>query len=51
MAPEDIIANSIEENPYLRRGPKKLLPGLIKDHYNVKPNMNTPWKGGYPTIE
>lgn len=51
MAPEDIITNSIEENPYLRRGPKKLLPGLIKDHYNVRPNMNTPWKGGYPTIE
>ena len=51
MAPKDIITNSIEENPYLRRGPKKLLPGLIKDHYNVRPNMNTPWKGGYPTIE
>lgn len=51
MAPKDIITNSIEENPYLRRGPQKLLPGLIKDHYNVRPNMNTPWKGGYPTIE
>ena len=51
MMPEDIITNSIEENPYKRRGPKKMLPGLIKDHYNVRPNMNTPWKGGYPTIE
>ena len=51
MPPELIITNSIEENPYLRRAPKKLLPGLIKDHYNVRPNMNTPWKGGYPTIE
>ena len=51
MKPEDIIYNSIEENPYKRRGPAKLLPGLIKDHYNVRPNMNTPWKGGYPTIE
>jgi len=28
-----------------------MLPGLIKDHYNVKDNMKTPWKGGYPTIE
>ena len=28
-----------------------MLNGLIKDHYNVHQNMNTPWKGGYPTIE
>lgn len=50
MLPEDIIFNSINENPYEKRRPK-ILPGLIKDHYNVRPNMNTPWKGGYPTIE
>lgn len=24
---------------------------FTKDFYNVKNNMNTPWKGGYPTIE
>lgn len=50
MLPEDIIFNSINTNPYNKRKPKTL-PGLVKDHYNVRPNMNTPWKGGYPTIE
>lgn len=51
MMPQDIITNSIEENPYHKKGPRKMLPGLIKDHYNIRPNMNTSWKGGYPTIE
>lgn len=51
MPPEHIITNSVEENPYKKRGPIKILPGIIKDHYNVRQNMNTPWKGGYPTIE
>lgn len=49
--PKEIITNSIEENPYKRKEKPKMLPGLIKDHYNVKPNMETPWKGGYPSIE
>ncbi len=50
--PQSIIqGNALEMNPY-RKDPKpKMLPGLIKDHYNVKPNMCTPWKGGYPSIE
>lgn len=49
--PKEIITNSIEENPYKRKEKPKFLPGLIKDHYNVTPNMSTPWKGGYPSIE
>lgn len=38
-------------NPYFKEPKPRMLPGLIKDHYNVKDNMATPWKGGYPTIE
>lgn len=49
--PKEIITKSIEYNPYKKVEKPKLLPGLIKDHYNVKPNMSTPWKGGYPSIE
>lgn len=49
--PKEIITNSIEENPYRKIQKLKFLPGLIKDHYNVAPNMNTPWNGGYPSIE
>ena len=49
--PKEIITNSIEENPYKKKEQPKMLPTLIKEHYNVKPNMNTPWKGGYPSIE
>lgn len=32
---------------YLTQPPEK----IIKEHYNVSGNMNTPWKGGYPTFE
>ena len=49
--PQDIITNSINDNPYEKKEPPKTLTGLIKDHYNVRPNMGTPWKGGYPSIE
>lgn len=49
--PQDIITNSINDNPYEKKEPPKALTGLIKDHYNVRPNMGTPWKGGYPSIE
>lgn len=49
--PEKIIVNSIEENPYIDKKPPKMLPKIVKDHYNVYDNMNTVWKGGYPTIE
>ena len=52
MQPQDIInCNSIEVNPYKNPAKPKMLTGLIKDHYNVKPNMAMPWKGGYPSIE
>lgn len=50
--PEFIInKDSINTNLYTKLEKPKMLNGLIKDHYNVTPNMNTPWKGGYPTIE
>lgn len=49
--PQDIITNSINDNPYEKKEPPKMLTGLIKDHYNVRPNMGKPWKGGYPSIE
>lgn len=49
--PQDIITNSINDNPYEKKEPPKTFTGLIKDHYNVRPNMGTPWKGGYPSIE
>lgn len=51
LQPEEIITNSIEDNPYKRKEKPKLLPGRIKNHYNVEPNLNTPWKGGYPSKE
>lgn len=49
--PKDIINQTIKDNPYKKAPRPKMLPGLIKDHYNVIPNMSTPWKGGYPSIE
>lgn len=52
LMPEQILnKNSINNNPYILNQKPKQLNGLIKDHYNVKPNMKTPWKGGYPSIE
>lgn len=51
LQPKEIIERSIQVNPYEKRKPPKLLPGLIKNHYNVEPNMHTPWKGGYPAKE
>jgi len=38
------------ENPYEKQE-QKIYNTDTKDHYNVNKNMNTPWKGGYPTIE
>lgn len=49
--PEKIIDKSIERNPYKTKPIQKQLSGLIKNHYNKIDNMNTPWAGGYPTIE
>lgn len=50
--PQSIInKNSVKVNPYKPEKRPKMLQGLIKDHYNVTPNMKTPWRGGYPTIE
>lgn len=50
LQPKDIIIESIYNNyPYEKKTPPKMLPGRVKDHYNVRPNLNTPWKGGYPS--
>lgn len=38
------------ENPYEKQE-QKVYNTDTKEHYNVANNMNTPWKGGYPTIE
>ena len=51
LQPKEIITRSINDNPYKKKKAPKMLPGLIKNHYNVEPNMSTPWKGGYPAIE
>lgn len=51
LTPEQIIANDITDNPYGVKIPTKQLTGFIKDHYNVRANLHTPWKGGFPTIE
>lgn len=52
LTPEQIInKDDAERNDYNRLTPPKMMNGTIKDHYNVRPNMQTPWKGGYPTIE
>lgn len=41
---------SLEDNPY-RKKETKIYNKDTKEFYNVDKNMNTPWKGGYPTIE
>lgn len=51
LQPKEIITRSIVDNPYKKNKRPKMLTGLIKDHYNVEPNMHTPWKGGYPAKE
>lgn len=52
VPPKEIInKDSINYNQYNRLNKPKMLNGIIKDHYNVRTNMVTPWKGGYPTIE
>lgn len=51
LSPENIIKYATDVNPYRQPKEPKFLPGLIKDHYNVRPNMNMVWKGGYPSIQ
>lgn len=38
------------ENPY-RKEEREVYNKDTKEFYNVKNNMDNPWKGGYPTIE
>lgn len=49
--PEKVIKESaIFENPYEKK--KQIIYNKhTKDYYNVENNMETPWKGGYPTIQ
>lgn len=49
--PPDQIIKGININPYEKQKQIEKLTGLVKNHYNVKANLDTPWKGGYPTIE
>lgn len=49
LSPNQIIEDS-QSNPYKKYNYQKVTP-FIKNQYNVKANMHTPWKGGYPTIE
>lgn len=39
------------ESPYSKRKIEKQRTFLATEHHNVEGNMNTPWKGGFPTIE
>ena len=49
--PESIpIHDNRYENQY-NRNKRKIYNIDTKEFYNVEKNMNTPWKGGYPTIE
>lgn len=49
--PEQILnPMSINYNPYVHDVPPSLT-NEIKLHYNIDHNMETPWDGGYPTIE
>lgn len=49
--PETIVINSSIQNPYEKQLPKKYINGILKRQYNTFWNMNTPWKGGFPSIE
>ena len=59
VTPEEIIKKnfetdydkSAERSKDIVKPQKKFLYEGIKSHFNVTENMNTPWKGGYPTIE
>lgn len=39
------------ESPYTERKLFKQRSYLINDHWNTEGNMNTPWKGGFPTLD
>lgn len=51
VPPELIYSNLLEENPYRKRPPKEKLPPYLRRHYNKYWNMNTPWEGGFPSVE
>lgn len=51
VPPETIITGLINQNPYLRKPPLAAIEPYQRKHYNTYWNMNTPWKGGFPTIE
>ena len=49
--PETIIKTHSKEEHEYANNLIEPLDKHTKDFYNVKNNMETPWKGGYPTIE
>ena len=49
--PPELIIKPTEDTFKLNDNPVPPVNKTIKNHYNVENNMETPWRGGYPTIE
>lgn len=49
--PPELIIHPSEDTYKLNNNAVPPLPKTVKDHFNIAGNMDTPWKGGYPTIE
>ena len=49
--PPELIIHPSEDTYKLNNNAEPPLPRTVKDHFNIAGNMDTPWKGGYPTIE
>ena len=49
--PPELIIKPSEDTYAINNNPVPPVNKTIKNHYNIINNMQTPWKGGYPTIE
>lgn len=49
--PPELIIHPSEDTYKLNNNAAPPLPKTVKEHFNIAGNMDTPWKGGYPTIE
>ena len=49
--PPELIIHPSEDTYKLNNNAEPPLPKTVKEHFNIAGNMDTPWKGGYPTIE
>ena len=49
--PPELIIHPSEDTYKLNNNAALPLPRTVKDHFNIAGNMDTSWKGGYPTIE